>query len=725
MAAKNSPSNGASSDPSGGATNGDAKSSVGGKENLLQTKDHRDLLDVIDRLRSQGLSRYVDLPQIIVCGDQSSGKSSALEAISGMSFPAKDNLCTRFATELILRRTPTPGIDISIRPGSERTEEEKKTLMGCKYTGAVEELDLGQVVEQAKNVMGLNGTNKVFSTDILRVEVSGPSQPHLTMVDLPGLFLAGNKDQSEQDAALVKSLVLSYMKNPRTIILAVVSAKNDFALQQVTRHARAQDPDGTRTLGLITKLDTLDQGSDSERFYVELAQNKDVQFRLGWHVLRNRNFAERHESTISRDTAETEFFAKGVWRCLKPSQLGVAALRVRLSHVLRDQIVWQLPSVLEDVRAGIAECKHTLEKLGTSRATIAEQRRYLLKISARFSELVKEAVDGVYTDVFFKASKDSRLRAAIQNTLSDFARDMRLKGHAMTIIDGPMEPVDAMTIIGGPIVQLAGDDDPRPRWISRPSYVARAKGLMKESRGRELPGTYNPLIVAELFSDQCKPWQGMVRNLLERTFQSAAKMIECALHHVADRDTTESLLRAVADEILEPHLSGHPITYNHYLTDNVQKAQADRRRHQMENRLKVFFNSDRIPTGVANHKFDMHSLLNDLATNTEPDMDTYSCTMAVDTMEAYYKVALKSLVDAVSTLAVERCLLQKLSAILSPEIVCELTDEGVQRIAGESPESVAERAQAAEKLAVLEDAMFELKRLGMHATQAAGEVFAA
>lgn len=56
---------------------------------LLQSQDHRDLLDVIDTLRSQGLSRFVDLPQIIVCGDQSSGKSSVLEAISGMSFPTK------------------------------------------------------------------------------------------------------------------------------------------------------------------------------------------------------------------------------------------------------------------------------------------------------------------------------------------------------------------------------------------------------------------------------------------------------------------------------------------------------------------------------------------------------------------------------------------------------------------------------------------------------------
>jgi hypothetical protein len=99
------------------------------------------------------------------------------------------------------------------------------------------------------------------------------------MVDLPALFLAGNKDQSTEDSELVKSLVLRYMRKLRSIILAVVSAKSDFALQQVTQHARAVDPKGDRTLGLITKPDTLDKGSDSERFFIELAQNKDFKFR--------------------------------------------------------------------------------------------------------------------------------------------------------------------------------------------------------------------------------------------------------------------------------------------------------------------------------------------------------------------------------------------------------------------------------------------------------------
>ena len=71
--------------------------------NGLYSEDQLDLLDSVDCLRSQGISHYVSLPQIIIYGDQSSGKSSMLEAISGISFPVKSNLSTRFPTELVLR----------------------------------------------------------------------------------------------------------------------------------------------------------------------------------------------------------------------------------------------------------------------------------------------------------------------------------------------------------------------------------------------------------------------------------------------------------------------------------------------------------------------------------------------------------------------------------------------------------------------------------------------
>lgn len=80
----------------------------------LQTREQIELLDVIDALRAEGLSEYTALPQLIVCGDQSSGKSSVLEAISSVPFPRKDTLCTRFATEVILRRATDEFIAVSI-----------------------------------------------------------------------------------------------------------------------------------------------------------------------------------------------------------------------------------------------------------------------------------------------------------------------------------------------------------------------------------------------------------------------------------------------------------------------------------------------------------------------------------------------------------------------------------------------------------------------------------
>ena len=193
----------------------------GQKSILLQSRDHSELLDVIDLLRSQGVSHYVLLPQIIVCGDQSSGKSSVLEAVSGVRFPTKDNLCTRFATELILRRGPEVKVTVGITPGEDRSEDDKTALSGFKFKDASIE-DFPSLVESAKEAMGLKANVRAFSSDVLRVEVTGPSQPHLTLVDLPGLIHAENKQQSVEDVSLVTSLVKMYMAQPRSIILAVV-----------------------------------------------------------------------------------------------------------------------------------------------------------------------------------------------------------------------------------------------------------------------------------------------------------------------------------------------------------------------------------------------------------------------------------------------------------------------------------------------------------------------
>lgn len=607
------------------------------RTNALQSREHRDLFDIIDKLRSQGISKYVDLPEIIVCGDQSSGKSSVLEAISGMSFPTKDNLCTRFATELILRRTPNTesSCNVSILPDPERPEDEKATLGKFSPVVDMETLDLGSVIEQAKAEMGLSETKR-FSNDTLRVELSGPSQPHLTMVDLPGLFSAGNKDQSSSDARIVKRMVRQYMKRPRSIILAVVSAKNDFANQQVTTLTRAIDPDGLRTMGLITKPDTLHKGSDSEQFYLNLAQNSDVHFRLGWHILRNRDYPERDYSSEERNETERAFFSSGVWATLNPGQLGVAELQPRLSDVLREQILSQLPGLLKDVDSGIKDCESRLERLGDSRDTLASQRRYLIRVSHDFSRLMDAAVSGNYIDLFFgdamnDAGYTKRLRAVVQNILDDYSDAMRDRGQSRQIIDSDTP------------------FDPDSGKISRDDYIKEVKELMRRSRGRELSGTFNPLIIGDLFVKQCQPWRALAEECQTNVLQAAYNLINSILDEITAPETRAAILRKVntgmesikhrlaqkVEELLEPHYTGHPITYNHYLTDTVQKVQSDRRDRELQQVVQSYTRTD-----AKGHKtIDDQRLQKALSGYMETNTDRYSSSQAIDYMEAYFKVS--------------------------------------------------------------------------------------
>ncbi|KAF2676183.1 interferon-induced GTP-binding protein Mx [Lentithecium fluviatile CBS 122367] len=683
-------------------------SSLYGAHTSLQFNNTRNLLDVVDSLRSHGISRYIDLPEIIVCGEQSSGKSSVLEAVSGVRFPSKDNLCTRFATELILRRGPVAPIKIRIVPGSqeERSEYEKDKLLNFNVSVSANDLQLGEIIESAKDAMGINDSTKVFSSDILRVELSGPEQPHLTLVDLPGLFQAGSRSQSDADSDTVKSLVLSYMRSPRSIILAVVSAKNDFNNQSITRYSREIDPKGVRTLGLITKPDTLDKGSDSERFYIELAQNKEVKFSLGWHVLRNRDYATRDSSSQERNHTEAQFFSSGVWRSLHTSHVGIHSLKPRLSKILKDHILAQLPDVVTQIQDGIRECSERLDVLGASRATAQEQRRYLLHVSHSFTSLVKAAIDGLYSDPFFGDASTTegyqkRLRAVLQNQLTDFAKVIRTKGHKHVIVDE-----FGMLMLS--------------RQISRSDYISKVKTLLERSRGRELPGTFDPLIIGQLFQEQCEPWAALVNNHMEKIVRAAYSVVRTALSHVSDHSTLVGLLRRFINdrfqilatelrdkvkEILRPHDTGHPITYNHYLTENVQKAQGKRRMREIKKSLGQVLGADYTDHGVVNIDINVNTLINTLVNKTEADMNNYASSTATDFMEAYYKVALKKVIDDFSVLAVEACLIQKLPTLFCPEDVLDINDATVAALASEDEEASAERAQCNEKLKVLEDGL--------------------
>ncbi|KAF9775579.1 hypothetical protein IL306_006303 [Fusarium sp. DS 682] len=618
--------------------------------------DHRDLLDIIDNLRLQGVSHYVDLPEIIVCGDQSAGKSSVLEAVSGMRFPIKDGLCTRFVTELVLRRGHKVNIKISITPGENRYSEDRERFENWRPKASIDKEGLGAVTEEAEAVMAVPTGKGEFYEDTLRVELTGPDQPHLTMVDLPGLFRGENKKQSNADIDTVHDMVKRYMTRPRSIILAVVSAKYDYVLQEVMMMAKKADQQGLRTMGLITKPDTLDVGSPSENYYVRLAQNLEVELRLGWHVLKNRNFEEREVTSAQRDDIEKKFLSQGLWSSIDSSHCGVEALKVRLSNILRDQILVQLPSLEQEVEEGIRDCAERLNLLGPVRGTPQQQRSYLLRVSDDYTYLMRQAVGGTYTDRFFgnpddRASFNKRLRAAVRMRIDLFGEEMRVNGQSQYVVDSESEDEGATRIRDVPSV-------------SRSEFIDKVANRLKYTRGQELPGLFNPLIVNELFVEQCTPWRKIAGILADDILDIVHITTEMVVEQIAAKEVSKGVLKHIRKEIeglkitmgaqidaLLKSAEQHPITNNPQLIQNVQQTQEDRHKRTTKAQITKMFGTNRFDGSDKKISINPLELLKVAGQGFEPNMERFGSALAVDYMKAFYKARYMLQLETIDSMA--------------------------------------------------------------------------
>lgn len=440
----------------------------------LQSADQMELLDIVDSLRAEGLGDFTHLPQLIVCGDQSSGKSSVLEAISGIPFPRKENTCTRFATEVILRRSTETRISVSIVPSRDQQQAERERLLKFRHQLSTKD-DFPDLFEKAKETM-LNRPGKSFSKDLLCIEFCGPTQPQLTLVDLPGLIHSHVEAelQTREDVQLVTDLVSSYLENPRSIILAIVSAKYDINVQVILNRAREFDPQGTRTLGIITKMDTLVKGSESEEGFIKLARNERIKFSRGWHVVKNLDSAhkENREATLEmRDAEEKEYFKGSNFKSLLSSTIGITSLRTRLSKVLFDQICLELPKLVEEIEQRISTTRSERDKLGPSRAKLDEQQAFLIRLSQSFQTICQAAVRGDYDHDFFRSDQNAerRLCADLMNKHFEFANNLQKSGSSWNIV--------------GPEISNESND---PRCKTRKEAIKDACKLLKRSRGREV-----------------------------------------------------------------------------------------------------------------------------------------------------------------------------------------------------------------------------------------------
>lgn len=185
--------------------------------------------------------------------------------------------------------------------------------------------------------MGLDSSDpnsKTFSDDKLKIEICGPDQEHLSVIDVPGIFKKTTEGlTNKSDIGMVRNMVSDYMKNPRAVILAVVPANVDIATQEILEMAAECDTEGERTLGVLTKPDLVDPGA--EQHVLDLVEGKSHKLKLGWCIVRNRGQKELRELTADRNAVERYFFmSQNPWANVEKDRVGVEALRRRLIEIL-------------------------------------------------------------------------------------------------------------------------------------------------------------------------------------------------------------------------------------------------------------------------------------------------------------------------------------------------------------------------------------------------------
>ncbi|KAK7745846.1 hypothetical protein SLS53_002564 [Cytospora paraplurivora] len=589
----------------------------------LLSQDHRDLLDTVDDLRSMGVGRIVDLPQIIVVGDQSSGKSSVLEAISLVRFPVKGGLCTRFATELVLRKAQETSFKVSIiatDSSSTSKLDSGASVRRFNETSWADD-DLSNVIEEAKKAMGIGNDDYDFSDNVLRIEISRPELPSLTLIDLPGFYHGETSEQSANGRKTVRKLARKYMERKNSIILAIVSGSYGLANQKVLNEARQYDPsrqspsvtDPQRTLGILTKPDTITPGTDDEEKYLQLIQNKESANRLelGWHVLRNRAGNEIDFSDEDRDAKESEFFNQGVWKNIRPGDKGIKSLRSKLSRVLVDHIKKSLPSVREDIERNIEEKRRSLKDLGTPRSSPEQIRQYLGEISGKVLGISMEAIRGTgYNDTFFGDSGSQwclvdgvfinarRLRAVVRNLNQTFATVMRVMGETRKIVwnedtdpddeddpdyvgasedetedeaeedndsehsvadengEGSADPVQevyrelAVALAPKLLTVLMEYKIAVPKPIAIWRLEEEIRSLSLEYLGSQFPGSPNDYLAVQLFKGQSQKWEDIAKQHLALMLAAAKSFTEAVVAHVVAAD--EKTKEAILFEIVDP-----------------------------------------------------------------------------------------------------------------------------------------------------------------------------
>ncbi|WBW73724.1 mitochondrial dynamin family scission GTPase Dnm1 [Schizosaccharomyces osmophilus] len=379
-------------------------------------------------------SDFLDLPSIVVVGSQSCGKSSVLENIVGKDFlPRGTGIVTR--RPLILQlinlkeeesnsdvNHEDPQQDSSNTDGTTASLENRSDQEGYAeflHLPNVRFTDFGKVRAEIENeTLRVAGANKGINKLPINLKIYSKHVLNLTLIDLPGLTKIPVGDQPTDIESQTRSLIMEYIGKPNSIILAVSPANFDIVNSEGLKLARLVDPKGKRTIGVLTKLDLMDQGTNA----MDILSGRVYPLKLGFIPTVNRSQSDiiSHKSLRDALLSENDFFANHPAYRAIVNRCGTFYLAKTLSNLLIAHIRDRLPDIKARLSTLISQTQSQLENYGIFKVSDKAQRGIiLLQAMNRFANSFIASIDGNSSNIPTKElSGGARLYSIFNNVFS-------------------------------------------------------------------------------------------------------------------------------------------------------------------------------------------------------------------------------------------------------------------------------------------------------------------
>uniref|UniRef100_A0A7M4G2M0 Dynamin-1-like protein n=1 Tax=Crocodylus porosus TaxID=8502 RepID=A0A7M4G2M0_CROPO len=328
----------------------------------------------------------IQLPQIVVVGTQSSGKSSVLESLVGRDLlPRGTGIITR--RPLILQL-----VHVSLDDSRKTTGDENVRIAVPDFVRFLSVFQIYTDFEEIRQEIEseterISGNNKGISPEPIHLKIFSPNVVNLTLVDLPGMTKVPVGDQPKDIELQIRELILRFISNPNSIILAVTAANTDMATSEALKIAREVDPDGRRTLAVITKLDLMDAGTDA----MDVLMGRVIPVKLGIIGVVNRSQLDINNKKSVGDSIRDEYgFLQKKYPSLA-NRNGTKYLARTLNRLLMHHIRDCLPELKTRINVLAAQYQSLLNSYGEP---VEDKSATLLQLITKFATEYCNTIEG-------------------------------------------------------------------------------------------------------------------------------------------------------------------------------------------------------------------------------------------------------------------------------------------------------------------------------------------